>query len=176
MRKEPANKDFPRPMIEYISKHTDGELVGVEIGVFSGLNAMSILKTLPIKKLYLVDPYKKYIGKHNKYHDTQLQYEQAKEQLKEYKDKIEFIRLESEIAIDKIPDNLDFVYIDGNHLYPFVKRDIQMYYPKVKKGGVLGGHDFYYIWPRLIVAVISFCIREHKMLHQKYKDWWVVKS
>ena len=39
-------------------------------------------------------------------------------------------------------ESLDFVYIDGNHLYPAVKKDIDLWWPKVKAGGVMGGHDY----------------------------------
>lgn len=38
--------------------------------------------------------------------------------------------------------SVDFVYIDANHEYDFIKSDIQMWLPKVKKGGILSGHDF----------------------------------
>jgi hypothetical protein len=36
----------------------------------------------------------------------------------------------------------DFVYIDGDHSYEGVKRDVADWYPKVKKGGILSGHDY----------------------------------
>ena len=46
-------------------------------------------------------------------------------------------------AIGNYQDNsLDFVYIDANHKYEFVKEDLEMWYPKVKVGGWIGGHDF----------------------------------
>lgn len=38
--------------------------------------------------------------------------------------------------------SLDFVYIDANHEYEFVRSDIQTWLPKVRKGGILSGHDF----------------------------------
>lgn len=38
--------------------------------------------------------------------------------------------------------SLDFVFIDANHAYPFVRQDITLWLPKVKKGGVLAGHDY----------------------------------
>jgi hypothetical protein len=42
-----------------------------------------------------------------------------------------------------LPDEyLDFVYIDGDHKYEEVKRDIECWFPKVKKGGCIGGHDY----------------------------------
>ena len=35
----------------------------------------------------------------------------------------------------------DWVYIDGNHSYEFVKKDAMLYLPKVKIGGLLTGDD-----------------------------------
>lgn len=47
---------------------------------------------------------------------------------------------------------LDFVFIDASHDYQSVKDDIEAWYPKVKKGGVLAGHD-YPDWPGVKKAV-----------------------
>jgi len=42
-----------------------------------------------------------------------------------------------------LPDNyLDWAYIDGNHLYEFVKADIAFYTRKVKPGGFILGDDY----------------------------------
>lgn len=39
-------------------------------------------------------------------------------------------------------DSLDFVFIDACHLYECVTLDIETWLPKVKKGGILAGHDY----------------------------------
>ena len=39
-------------------------------------------------------------------------------------------------------NSIDFIYIDGNHQYDFVKKDLEDYVPKVKVGGVIAGHDY----------------------------------
>lgn len=44
---------------------------------------------------------------------------------------------------------------NGNHDYEFVKKDIELYYPKLKKGGVLGGDNF--------DSIASY-------------EWWVIKK
>jgi len=38
--------------------------------------------------------------------------------------------------------SLDFVYIDGDHSYESCKQDIITWLPKLKKGGVIAGHDY----------------------------------
>ena len=40
--------------------------------------------------------------------------------------------------------DLDFVFVDANHKYQFVKDDIQDYLPMVKPGGTIAGHDIYF--------------------------------
>ena len=42
--------------------------------------------------------------------------------------------------------SLDFVFIDADHSYEAVKRDIAAWLPKVKSGGVIAGHDYCH-WP-----------------------------
>lgn len=40
-------------------------------------------------------------------------------------------------------ESLDCVYLDGNHAYGAVLDDLTVWWPKIKSGGLLGGHDFY---------------------------------
>lgn len=50
-------------------------------------------------------------------------------------------------------ESLDFVFIDAGHEYDDVKDDILSWLPKVKKGGILAGHDFSNDSPGIIRAV-----------------------
>lgn len=38
--------------------------------------------------------------------------------------------------------SLDFVFLDASHEYKDVITDLHAWYPKIKKGGYLGGHDY----------------------------------
>lgn len=39
--------------------------------------------------------------------------------------------------------SLDFVYIDGNHAFGYVAMDLMKWADKVKKGGIIAGHDYF---------------------------------
>ncbi len=48
----------------------------------------------------------------------------------------------SQRAVQIIRDEMfDLVFIDGNHIYPHIKEDLEIWLPKVKKGGIFCGHD-----------------------------------
>jgi predicted O-methyltransferase YrrM len=47
-------------------------------------------------------------------------------------------------TLKSITEELDFLFIDGNHFYDFVKKDLEMYGPLVRKGGIIAMHDIGY--------------------------------
>jgi predicted O-methyltransferase YrrM len=48
-------------------------------------------------------------------------------------------------AAKLIPDgSLDFVYVDARHDYCGCMQDLEMYWPKLRPGGLLAGHDYVY--------------------------------
>jgi hypothetical protein len=50
-------------------------------------------------------------------------------------------------------ESIDFVYIDACHEYESVKSDIHSWMPKIKKGGIIAGHDYNPTFPGVIQAV-----------------------
>jgi predicted O-methyltransferase YrrM len=57
-------------------------------------------------------------------------------------------------AAAKFPDNwLDAVFIDADHSYAAVRRDIDAWLPKVRPGGIIAGHDYTLELPGVIQAV-----------------------
>ena len=54
------------------------------------------------------------------------------------------IKMKSEEVVDLFKDDfIDMIYIDGDHRYDYVINDIKLWLPKIKKGGIIAGHDYY---------------------------------
>jgi len=172
------SSSLPRPMISFLKERFEHRcLSGIEIGVSHGENAENILETLKIERLFLVDPYIPYIDNDGPLITEHIdKFSLAKERLSKFGDKTVFILKTSMDALEEIPNNLDFVYIDGNHSYNFVKDDIEKYYDKVKVGGVIGGHDFDSRYCAVIKAVIEFAYTHKLDFNAKISDWWIIKK
>ncbi len=70
-------------------------------------------------------------------------------------DRIETRRMPSlEAAAEFTNGRCDFVFIDASHEYRDVLDDLAAWYPKVRSGGVLAGHDYH--WPGVSRAVREF--------------------
>jgi hypothetical protein len=180
---EIKHRIFPRPF-ERLAVNGEN-LIGVEIGVYKAQHSLSLLKTLSIEKLYLIDPYYLYDDyvegkRHYNGKTLNIAENEAKENLKDFNDKIVWVKDYSSNCLDLIPNNLDFVYIDGNHQSPFIDEDIKNYYPKIKSGGIIGGHDYYNGFCKehndVVRVVNNFTYSNDYQLYVELPDWWIVKK
>lgn len=103
-------------------------------------------------------------------------YEIAKKKLKKFDDKVIFVKKKSEDVAGDIPENIDFIYIDGNYAYDYVKKDVELYFPKLKKGGVIGSHDFMVEYPGVAKAVLEFSERSKLKINGVNYDWQIIKE
>jgi predicted O-methyltransferase YrrM len=127
----------------------------IEIGSFMGESTFLFASTSYFNKIYSIDPYDgDDMGlKHLDLPNWDFIREQYKTNLR-YFDFIEQIEDYSSNVIDKFQDkSIDFVYIDGNHSYDSVKNDIEIFLPKIKDGGIIGGHDYSPYWETVQEAV-----------------------
>jgi hypothetical protein len=112
---------------------------------------------------------------------AQLEIE-ARERLAKYPPQVTFVKLASVAASSSpsTPAQVDFVYIDGNHNYRAVTEDIRAWWPKIRPGGVLGGHDFYNGYARLhdsvVKAVTEFAVFNRLALQVELPDWWILRA
>lgn len=146
----------------------------LEIGVADGSNAIRIYNHLKPEKIWLVDPW---ISQNNRAADRGSNDKQHNEAYEKTKDKFsnkncEILRDFAKNVPDKFEDEFfDFIYIDGDHSYEGCKIDLDLYYPKLKKGGFFGGHDFTGNWNSLHnkeygvqKAVSEFLLEQNKKL------------
>lgn len=117
---------------------------GVEVGVAAGWFSSKLMQGIPDVELYGIDPYEKQPG----YIDYSLNSTfnrleaEAHERLDKYP-KYHFVRKTSQQALNDFADgSLDFVYIDGDHSFESVTFDIAKWSKKLRKGGIISGHDF----------------------------------
>lgn len=147
-------------------------IVAIEIGTHEGVNAMHMLKELDIKTLYCIDPYEDYSEYGYKYGGLSESEKKAHKLLDKYEYKILWIKKYSADAINDVP-MADFIYIDGNHDYEYVKQDIEMYWKKVKPGGILAGHDIDF--GKIYKAVSEFTVENNLECEVSYQDWIIRK-
>jgi predicted O-methyltransferase YrrM len=121
----------------------NSEKTMIEIGSFVGES--TVLFAQSFKKVIAIDPFEadydpldptSYLFEFDNVYETYL------DRITVYSN-IETIVDTSDNAVKElVGKEFDFVYIDGLHTYDGVKTDIQNYLPLVKKGGVIGGHDY----------------------------------
>ena len=117
---------------------------GVEIGTYRGNYAVRFAEVG--LEIHTVDPFLF----HQDYHPHRIKNQQRQEQIyhlaKEKLDRFpnaHIIRKTSMEALDDFEDeSIDFVYIDGHHGLKYVIEDIYGWSRKVRKGGIISGHDY----------------------------------
>lgn len=125
-----------------------GELgfkLGVEVGVRDGGYSETLMESIPGVAVYGVDPYEPHEGyrdhtRKSTFEGFELEAHQKLDRYINYK----FIRAYSSEAVEEFRDNeLDFVYIDGDHSFYEATFDIEKWSKKVRSGGIISGDDYF---------------------------------
>ena len=121
-----------------------GYKVGAEIGVFKGEFTIKFCKVG--LKMYAIDPWLSYCGSGRTLRSQERQdflFGHATRLLGRY-DNCTIIRKTSMDAVKDFKNgSLDFVYIDADHSFKHIAQDICEWTKKVRKGGVVSGHDYH---------------------------------
>lgn len=169
-------RTHPKEAIKFAKKHFNGkEIISAEIGVFFGKNALEINKNLKVKRLYLIDPYMKYEEyKEDTAYNNLKEARKNAHKINHFRNVIWIEEYSSE-AIKKINEKIDFLYVDGNHEYEYVKKDLELYWPKINKGGIISGHDIQY--QGVSKALIEFANKNKlEIFFGDRRDWWIIKK
>ena len=147
-----------------------GFQVGAEVGVERGFFSKLICLSCPNFKLYSVDAWENY-DEYGDYIGLDLPeiYKHAKERLTPLKN-CQMVKGYSMDVVKRFADeSLDFVYIDANHGYKNVSEDIREWSRKVRKGGIIAGHDYNPPTPHTIWKVKKLKLRKY------FEDVYAVK-
>lgn len=133
---------------------------GAEIGVAEGRFSDFMHQTIPDLTLLSVDAYVPSNGISSR--RRKKQFVRAKRRLSKYLNNTMIVD-SSMNALQKVPDeSLDFVYIDADHKFNGVVCDIVEWSKKVRKGGIVSGHDYICRGNYGVVDAVDMYVRHNK--------------
>lgn len=152
--------------------------VVAEIGVAEGSFSKELLDA-GVERLFMVDAWThlpSVTGDGNfpqEWHDKN--YNCAFNKVQPYGWRAKLLRgLSVEMANNVPDDSLDMLYLDAGHFYQAVSDDLTAWYPKVKSGGIVAGHDYlckdyqvkealeYFIMANRIITTVHIIPETHK--------------
>ena len=144
------SKEDPR---NYLLDTMPKEGICAEIGAWKGDFSQRILKRTKPSKLYLVDPWQYVEDYENAWYGGSIGSQEGMDTIynsvcKRFAGEIESgqletVRMGSAEGIATFEDAyFDWVYIDGNHTYEYVKKDLEISWQKTKTGGFVTGDDY----------------------------------
>jgi predicted O-methyltransferase YrrM len=157
---------------------------GVEVGVRWGAFSLVLCQSIPDLELKSVDPYSlvyQDVRSHREGIKTQEKYFQRASALLAPHN-CEIIRRTSLEAVADFPfESIDFVYIDGSHQFDYVMCDIIEWTKRVRKGGIVSGHDYYqFVDGDVVRAVDNYCvvhgIRKIHLTCERTPSWWFERT
>jgi hypothetical protein len=163
--------------------NTNGWTRGAELGIHDGVNYRFLINNCPNLHLIGVDLYEAqpenngpekwtpgengHPWKHEDYYQNMLNFSVQNP------DRTMIIKDYTTEAAKMVPDGtLDFVFIDADHGYEGCLRDIKAWDQKVRKGGVVFGHDIHF--PTVTQAVTEFYGENSWNVEDDF-IWWVQK-
>lgn len=161
---------------------------GAEIGVFEGDSSALLLEHLPgLKKLYCVDVWRF----EQKFYDLMpnksgkilnADWLEVKETFMrnvffKFPGKVSPMQMTSvEASVKMRNESLDFVFIDANHAYEYVKQDIVAWLPKVKPGGLICGDDYVNKPNYGVIRAVKEMFGENFKVVRKRQMWYSWKD
>ena len=155
-----------------------GYTTGAEIGVRKGTFSAILCEAVPGLQLTCVDPWLAYERVTQNMADSL--YARAVETLAPYG--VTIIKKTSLEASLIVPDaSLDFVYIDAAHDFDNVMVDIVLWSKKVRKGGIVSGHDYFNFYKAGVCWAVDAYTHAHGITNwyltkEKEASWFWVKT
>jgi hypothetical protein len=150
--------------------------IGVEVGVDHGEFSHLLLARSGLKKLYSVDVWNNKLGEWRKDHAMSL--------LALFPGRAQVMHatsVDAAAALVAAGVTVDFVYIDGDHRSVGVRLDINTWWPLLRSGGCLTGHDYIDGARKCgVIPIVNEFVGEDRQLYltceDHWKSWFVFKE
>ena len=171
----------PANRVEMLRLFNKGGVVA-EIGVQCGEYAQHIYDVLQPREFYLIDCWEKQSGSYSSDPSNRSDHEAMHRVASARFSKrpgCHIIKAYSHDAVNNFADGFfDFVYLDADHTHDAVLNDLRAWWPKVKTGGVLAGHDYVKNrpdrpWIRVAQALSTWG-REPDLLTREHPTSWAI--
>lgn len=158
--------------IDIVKKLKRKKLIGTELGVACGAFSKQLVATNYFTEFYCID-------KWNDHHSIK-EYFGVTKYFKDNKN-VNVLRSTFDEALSLFEDEyFDFVYIDG---YAHTGQDngntLYTWFEKVKKGGIISGHDYHEEWKETVDVVDKFITDKNLKLNTtnelRWPSWWAKK-
>jgi len=116
----------------------------VELGTHRGVFAANLIANWKGEKLVCVDTWASGydVADPTSHSDRTADYKAAQQILHPFRSRTEIYRKDSVAAADRFSDGtVDFVYVDACHQEEATAQDLRAWWPKLRAGGILAGHD-----------------------------------
>eukprot|EP00392_Amoebophrya_sp_AT5.2_P006647 g6659.t1 len=141
-------------------------LVGVEVGVNNAITSQYLLK-YDFVNLTGLDPF---------INVTDSIQQMSYDVFARHPERCQLIKTKSEDYVHFVPDgSLDFVFIDGDHSFQAVVRDLKQWVRKVKPGGLVSGHDLFNPAFEGVYEALSLLADDYPKIHYGFDFlfyWW----
>lgn len=135
--------NFQNLYIDVLGKYQNG--IFVEVGAWEGKSAVFMADKIKRSgkniKFYVIDIWEPFwqSGKV----EQGVSYESFLKNIEPVKEYITPIKGNSLEICNQFEDgSIDFIFLDSNHDYEHVKKEIALWLPKLKTGGIFAGHDY----------------------------------
>jgi hypothetical protein len=149
----------------YLLKNTPENGIFVELGAWKGKSTTFIVTEIINQNrkinFYTIDLFKndsnimdeKEIAAYGKNYSIFEEYEKNTQHLSSH---YKTIVSDSSKASSQFEDgSVDTIFIDAGHTYDAVKNDIISWVPKIKKGGIVSGHDYRESWKNDVIKAVN---------------------
>jgi hypothetical protein len=155
--------------------------IGAIVGLATGGQARAILERTHATRLRGVDPFVHRDGDRDiaglPQSRLDLLCQAVQRDMARYGERFELLRATSQDAAGRIPDAIDFVFLDGDPSPEGIQRDLHTWFPKIRDDGIIAGYGFNHPdFPSVAPAVREFITRENLVFHREEEHYWWVRK